>query len=289
MSPDQAELFKLPPDEPRAREIFFQALQSPIWTENKARLIERYLFYFVLVTKHGTYIDGFAGPQSPDLPDTWSAKLVLESEPKWFRDFFLCETNPRKLEMLERLSADHTDRSVRVIPGDFNHHCDSILADSACGEKVATFCLLDQHTFECHWDTVKKIAGHKSDGNKIELLYFLATGWLDRALHAQRDHEILKAWWGNDNWHVNRGIKSIQRAQLFCERIKGELGYTYAHPWPVFERQTGGRVMYHLIHATDHQAAPKLMSRAYRLAVYPEEPLEQLNLELEEVMNGSAT
>ena len=37
--------------------------QHSIWTENKAKLIERYLYYFVLITKHGTYIDGFAGPQ----------------------------------------------------------------------------------------------------------------------------------------------------------------------------------------------------------------------------------
>ncbi len=49
------------------------------WTENKAKLIERYLFYFVLVTKHGTYIDGFAGPQG--VPQNWAAQLVLETEP----------------------------------------------------------------------------------------------------------------------------------------------------------------------------------------------------------------
>src|SRR5690349_16399390 len=57
----------------------------PVWTENKAKLIERYLYYFVQVTKHGTYIDGFAGPQEPDKLDMWSAKLVVESEPRWFR------------------------------------------------------------------------------------------------------------------------------------------------------------------------------------------------------------
>jgi len=33
----------------------------PVWTDSKARLIERYLHYFVLVTRHGIYIDGFAG------------------------------------------------------------------------------------------------------------------------------------------------------------------------------------------------------------------------------------
>jgi hypothetical protein len=42
---------------------------------NKARLIYRYLFYFVLVTKHGTYIGGFAGPQG--VQENWAAQLVL--------------------------------------------------------------------------------------------------------------------------------------------------------------------------------------------------------------------
>jgi len=39
--------------------------RDPIWTENKARLISRYLYGFVLVARHGTYIDGFAAPQRP--------------------------------------------------------------------------------------------------------------------------------------------------------------------------------------------------------------------------------
>jgi hypothetical protein len=47
-----------------------------MWTAHKARFIERYLYYFVLVTKHGTYIDGFAGPQQPDDADMWTAKRV---------------------------------------------------------------------------------------------------------------------------------------------------------------------------------------------------------------------
>ncbi len=38
------------------------APSNPVWTHNKARFIMRYLRYFVFITKHGTYIDGFAGP-----------------------------------------------------------------------------------------------------------------------------------------------------------------------------------------------------------------------------------
>lgn len=54
---------------------------EPIWTQNKAKLIERYLYYFAIIAKHGTYMDGFAGPQQPDKPEMWAAKLVLESHP----------------------------------------------------------------------------------------------------------------------------------------------------------------------------------------------------------------
>ena len=64
-------------------------IRRPIWTEHKAKLIERYLYFFVLVTRHGNYIDGFAGPQEPEKPDMWAAKLVLESEPRWLKRFFL--------------------------------------------------------------------------------------------------------------------------------------------------------------------------------------------------------
>ena len=83
----QEELFELPPPVPEEPQI--APLRRPVWTENKAKLIERYLYYFVLITKHGNYIDGFAGPQQPEHPEMWAAKLVLESEPKWLRHFYL--------------------------------------------------------------------------------------------------------------------------------------------------------------------------------------------------------
>ena len=78
-------------------------LHHPVWTENKAKLIERYLYYFVLITHHGTYIDGFAGPQRPELPNMWAAKLVLESEPMWFRHFYLFDNDRAQFEALAQL------------------------------------------------------------------------------------------------------------------------------------------------------------------------------------------
>ena len=38
----------------------FKSLRFPLWTQNKARLIQAYLRLFVYITRHGTYIDGFA-------------------------------------------------------------------------------------------------------------------------------------------------------------------------------------------------------------------------------------
>jgi hypothetical protein len=55
-------------------------------------------------------------------------------------------------------------------------------------------------------------------------------------------------------------------ANWFCERFTNDLGYRYAHGWPIYERGEGRRVMYYMVHATDHQEAPKLMNRAYRAA-----------------------
>ena len=70
-------------------EIKFEALHHRIWTKNKARLVERYLYYFLFITHHGTYIDGFAGQQDPGKPDSWTAKRVVELEPRWLRHLFL--------------------------------------------------------------------------------------------------------------------------------------------------------------------------------------------------------
>lgn len=92
-----------PPLKGRRVDVRLKALRNPIWTANKARLIQRYLLYFTYVTKHGTYIDGFAGPQEPDQTDAWSAKLVMETEPRRLRHFFLCELDSNKIPALKDL------------------------------------------------------------------------------------------------------------------------------------------------------------------------------------------
>lgn len=259
-------LFDLPPTNKRYQHVF-KGLRRPIWTENKAKMIAIYLRLFVYITKHGAYIDGFAGPQEPDFPDTWTAKLVLESEPRRLRQFFLCEIDKRKLAILQdlRLSAEDGKREIMICEGDFNDNVESILQSGKITEKVATFCLLDQRTFECKWKSVEMLA-HAKHGMKIELFYFVATGWLHRALAALHDTSAVVEWWGGEDWKQLKQISSFECANRFCDRFVGELGYKYAHAWPIYERKEGRRVMYFMVHATDHEEAPKLMYRAYKAA-----------------------
>jgi len=259
---------ELPRSPERLPEKNFKSLRFPLWTQNKARLIQEYLRLFVYVTHHGTYIDGFAAPQESAHPDTWAAKLVLELEPKWFREFWLCDVDPKGILKLEALKQEHESRrrKIEVISGDFNKTVYSILSAGRIKEKTATFALLDQRTFECEWQTVISLSRHKT-GTKIELFYFFPTGWVDRSLAAvQADETIAKVqrWWGRDDWRDLRGLDSVHRAKMVSKRFEDELGYGKATVYPIHSERRGGRVMYHMIHATDHPEASPLMVRAYR-------------------------
>jgi three-Cys-motif partner protein len=251
-----------------APEKNFHSLRHPLWTENKARLIREYLKLFTFITRHGTYIDGFAAPQESDHPEMWSAKLVLENEPKWMRDFWLCDLSPDGVGRLLVLAAAHItkERKVAVLAGDFNDTVDQVLASGRIKPKTATFALLDQRTFECSWATVQKLAAHKAE-MKIEQFYFFASGWVDRSIAAvsrPKTADKVGRWWGRADWRDLQGMDGVTRAKLVAARFKDELGYAYAHPYPIHSTRRGNRIMYHMIHATDHPEAPPLMIRAYR-------------------------
>lgn len=250
-----------------------------LWSLAKARLIAEYLRLFVLVTKHGTYIDGFAGPQVDE--DCWSARRVLETEPDWLKHFYLCDISPTAVMQLEGLKLAHPDRDIHVYQADFNARVDEILDTALGGKREAAFCLLDQRTFECRWATVEKLARFKQpSAYKIEVFYFLANAWLDRAMVATTTPGGLVGisdWWGGDSWRTLRGAHHTVRARMLAERFRAELGYRFAVPWQIYERGQGTPVMYYMVHATDHPDAPGLMARAYHSSVLGPAP-PQLNL-----------
>ncbi len=256
----------------------YKRYDQAIWTENKAHFIQQYLKYFVQITKHGAYIDGFAGPQSHENLGAWSAALVLASEPKWLRKFFLCEISRPGLQALKTLVESQSEardkkgrkisRLIRIYPGDFNKSIDHVLRESNITQKEAAFCLLDQRTFECHWTTLQRLANYKKPPHhKIELLYFLGVGWLHRSLAGIRKSDRARSWWGRSNWRDLQSMSSYEIVELVCQRFRAELGYAFVAAYPIFDKDEGDRVMYYMIHASDHDEAPALMVRAHYKAV----------------------
>ena len=249
-SPRQFPLFEFSDPPLQRSRVKLRGLKSPIWTENKAQLIERYLYYFVLITKHGAYIDGFAGPQDASQIDAWAARLVLESEPRWLRHFFLCDADADQYAALIALRdrqpaapKGSPRRAINIYHADFNLAVADILASGGIGEKEAAFCLLDQRTFECHWATVERIARHKQHGSKVEIFYFLCAWWFDRAFHAIRNDTILAQWWGRSDWRSLASMNNRTRADALCERLTNDLGYKSALAWPIYSKADGGRIL----------------------------------------------
>ncbi len=121
----------------------------------------------------------------------------------------------------------------------------------------------------------------RSDEHKIGLFYLLPNSWLDRAFSGLKDDSKARDWWEREDWGRLLKLKGHARAEVvFSERFKRELGYKSVQPWPIYEKKSGGKTMYFMIHATDHPAAPGLMSRAYRKAVLTDAEFQQLALEL---------
>ena len=238
--------------------------EEPVHTRRKAELVAEYVRLFQHVTHHGTYIDGFAGPQAPEDVQSWAARLVLELEPPWLRHFYLYDADAERYEDLEDLRAAFPEREIIVEQGDFNVEVDKLLGSGVIGEREATFCLLDQRTFECQWSTVEKLAHHKR-GYKIELFYFLAHGWMERAVKGTTLHkDTIDRWWGGTNWkQFMQGYRG-ERQFRFAERFVTELGYRFAQPFPIYSADHQGATMYYMILASDHPEAPKFMARAYQ-------------------------
>jgi three-Cys-motif partner protein len=278
-------LFPIGEAKPRDPEV--ARIKNPIWTENKAKLIACYLRYFVFITKNGAYIDGFAGPQEEtDSASLWSARLVMQNEPRWIRQFHLFDACSEQVKRLQTLRDGERplrpkNHRIQIVHGDFNQKVGDLLRSRPIRDAEATFCLLDQRTFECHWATVEQLAAYKPRGRpKIEQFYFFPSGWLGRALSALKNEAVLRSWWGGGDLAAVRAAKPFERLEMLCKRFTADLGYASAKPWPIWDREEpGGRVMYHMIHATDHPEAPKLMARAYKKAVDPREPIEQLTLD----------
>ena len=262
----------------------FKSPRQPVWSKNKAKVISEYLKGFVHVTRHGTYIDAFAGPQTERFEQPWAAQMVLANEPKWLRNFHLFDNSSNQIHLLKRLASEDSDRNVHVYLGDSNQVLPAKLPVGSIREREASFCLLDQRTFECEWQLCEYISRLRPDSMKVEQFYFLANYWMPRSLSSistvEGERRVV-AWLGQDDWRSFASLDSPERVELFVQKFRTELGYRFVNPWPIYRKDRGrGAVMYYMIHASDHSRAPKLMYSAYSRAVDAPEPIVQLEFGL---------
>lgn len=245
------------------------APKPPDQTNSKAKLIAEYISNFQRITRGGLFIDGFAAPQSRGHEDAWSARRVLEIKPARLRTFWLCDLDPAGIAQLKRLKSLHhlkpRWRRVFVMEGDFNKTIDMILASGRIKQKSPTFAFIDQRNMQCQWATVQKLARFRTK-RKIELMYFLGTGWLMRSIKSSTTDAKLQEitrWWGGDGWTELDGMRLPDIALKVARRFEEELGYQHVKAYPILLVEGSSRVAFHLIHASDHELAPVLMARAY--------------------------
>jgi hypothetical protein len=113
------------------------------------------------------------------------------------------------------------------------------------------------------------------------MYYFLGTSWLDRSIAAIRGKRKVDRWWGGAGWLKLKGLKPHERSEIMCRRFTSELNYRYSYGWPIMSRKNGGKTMYCMMHASDHDDAPKLMARAFRFATGSVSPEDQLKFEFQ--------
>ena len=69
-----------------------------------------------------------------------------------------------------------------------------------------------------------------------------------------------------------------------AKRFKTELGYRFACPFPIQKDGEHGKIMFWMIHASDHQRATQLMNQAYGhigAGGGVGDPIEQMDLPFE--------
>ncbi len=225
----------------------------------------------------GTYIDGFAGTghikvAGEDRPG--SPRIAISSGAFKRLHFFELESQAKRLDRhLRRWVTFSKRQRCTIHPGDFNALVLDLLGSGEVEREKPCFAFLDPNSTELSWQTVKALAGYKGGtggGLKIELWILLNTyqalvrlmphkepaGYetgadavtLDRVMGTR------EAWW--DIRLLDRRPEAL--ANRYVERLERDLKYGAARSHIILDPKSKRR-QYHMIHASDHEAAFSFM------------------------------
>ncbi|MEX2539989.1 MAG: three-Cys-motif partner protein TcmP [Actinomycetota bacterium] len=252
------------------------------WAAVKLGIIRCYLEAFVVASTtapHRQYAEGFSGPGINLIRESgtrlWGSPMIsLSVEPVFDRCLFM-DTGQSNVEALASRTEQFRDRA-HVRQGDCNK--DIVTEMQSRFDKTSpTLCLLDPEGAELAWQTVESIAAYKTSKWKAEQLILLATdtGFTRLLfLHAPLERwaeERVTALFGNERWRqtferrragaITADEARTEYVQLYTEGLRN-LGYANVLERPV-QAAPGGRILYFLVFATDHDAGARIMDHCF--------------------------
>ena len=246
-------------------------IEAPLWTIDKSRLIDEYLHHFLLVTKHGVYLDLFAGRNTQLTPRIGPSGGFWNGAPRATLPFVTtrCATSSASRRTGCGILGGTTPRSasMKVMPTSAFTRCwrEHLLLRRRRASALSTSVRSNATGLpwkQSHNTSVKAIRSRCS-------IFSRRSGWtaLGPAPATARNWRHGGATGTTQHF---RTLRSVERAIALCKRFRDELGYAYAVPFAIHEKGAGSRTMYYMIHASDHPAAAGLMARAY-LRAQPKE------------------
>jgi three-Cys-motif partner protein len=182
------------------------------WSKVKHHIIEKYLSAYTTIlrtqpwARAWKYYDAFSG--AGVAVDVDSDELVaagalraLEVEPR-FSEYHFIDSNPRKLEILERLARGRSD--VHIHRGDYRDILPRLLTQCRYEDFTRGLCLLDPYGLSVDYALLEEIAAMKS----VEIFFnFMLVSanrnvlWnVDPATLSPRRKALMTRVWGHDRW-----------------------------------------------------------------------------------------
>ncbi|MHB8377436.1 MAG: three-Cys-motif partner protein TcmP [Dehalococcoidia bacterium] len=258
-----------------------QKIPRPIgfWTARKLEQLSAYLDAFAKATTRAGeryYIDAMAGcgecvAGATGAPVPGSAWRAVNAKPQ-FTGIHLVELDRRsaahlanQMSRFENVHVHQGDCNV-VIPRDVLPHVSRI---------APTLAFLDPTGVQPSWALVEQLARHRrgTAGRKIELLILFAFDmFINRWLVNERLWSHMDSFFGDQRWR-KEWEESKARAEaiderrmrfmhLYMSRLRDDLGYKHVEPHGPLKK--GNRVLYHMIFATDHDDAKRIMADVWK-------------------------
>ena len=229
------------------------------------------------------FVDTFAGPGLVRVRDTerffeGSALIGLRSGASFVHAIELKKDNVDALR--QRAEARGIDAALHTHVGDANTIAPEIIGEIP--PLTPVFVLQDPEGMELKWANVKAVATANSGrrSRKPEQLINFSDGilrlfWTNQSLTPEMEElASLAGYFGSDAWseivsdRIEGRLESGQTigaaVELYKRRLRDDAGYSYVIDREIRRDQvTRGQRAYHLVFASDHPDAPRIMQDAF--------------------------